>query len=261
MTAASAPSLHPNYRFVLDQALLLSQRADPMVLDYGCGAGQVVEEGRRRGMNVYGVEAFYEGADSIVVVRAKGMLNTVVFPLEGDRIPFPDNTFDVVVCNQVFEHVIDLERVLREIHRVLKTNGVLLALFPSRDVIREGHIGIPLAHWFPKGSRVRYWYTLALRSLGLGLDKGGRTRVEWTEHWLDWLDRFTFYRSYRVIRDTFELCLAPMNHIEDTYVVYRLRGHRIGRVVEWLVGFPPFAMSVRQACRSLSSMAFTVTKQ
>ena len=45
---------------------------------------------------------------------------------------------------------------------------LLLSIFPSRDVFREGHIGIPFSHWFQKESRVRFYYTWALRGLGLG---------------------------------------------------------------------------------------------
>jgi ubiquinone/menaquinone biosynthesis C-methylase UbiE len=39
------------------------------------------------------------------------------------QIPFPDNTFDVVFCNHVLEHVEDDLKACSEINRVLKTNG------------------------------------------------------------------------------------------------------------------------------------------
>lgn len=46
------------------------------------------------------------------------------------HIPFPDNTFDVVFCNHVLEHVEDDRRCLREIYRVLKPGGWALLQSP-----------------------------------------------------------------------------------------------------------------------------------
>jgi SAM-dependent methyltransferase len=45
-------------------------------------------------------------------------------------LTLPDASFDLVVCNEVFEHVPDLGRVLAEIARILRPGGVLLATFP-----------------------------------------------------------------------------------------------------------------------------------
>lgn len=66
------------------------------------------------------------------------------------RIPFDDNTFDMVAANQVMEHVEDLALTFAEINRIIKPNGRCLVLFPDSSVIREGCCGIPFAHWFGK---------------------------------------------------------------------------------------------------------------
>ena len=46
------------------------------------------------------------------------------------NIPYPDDTFDVVYCSHVLEHVPDDRRAIRELYRVLKTNGWALILAP-----------------------------------------------------------------------------------------------------------------------------------
>ena len=53
--------------------------------------------------------------------------------------------FDLVLSNQVIEHVEDLDAVLCEIHRVLKPGGAFLSLFPSKDVIRKTIVASPFS--------------------------------------------------------------------------------------------------------------------
>ncbi|MGY6559410.1 MAG: class I SAM-dependent methyltransferase [Nitritalea sp.] len=49
-------------------------------------------------------------------------------------IPFPDDSFDVVICNHVLEHVTDDIQACREIHRVLKPGGWSLLQSPVYDI-------------------------------------------------------------------------------------------------------------------------------
>jgi SAM-dependent methyltransferase len=49
---------------------------------------------------------------------------------DGIRLPFPDESFDSVLCNQVLEHVFTPEDFLSEIRRVLKPGGKLLLTVP-----------------------------------------------------------------------------------------------------------------------------------
>ncbi len=50
----------------------------------------------------------------------------------GESIPYPDASFDVVVSDNVFEHLDNPLAVFREVHRVLRPGGVLLAKTPNR---------------------------------------------------------------------------------------------------------------------------------
>lgn len=49
---------------------------------------------------------------------------------DGNNLPFPDQSFDGVICNQVLEHVFTPDRFLGEIKRVLKPRGRLLLTVP-----------------------------------------------------------------------------------------------------------------------------------
>lgn len=224
------PAIDVTNRFVLAFAL----RHGGRVLDYGCGAGRVVRNGRAQGLDIFGTDVFYGGSQSKAEAEASGLFGDMIRDMTDGRIPFADGTFDVVTNNQVMEHVEDLDATLREIHRVLKPGGTVLSVFPSKDVWREGHIGIPFAHWFARGSRLRFLYTWALRAAGLGTWKEqAPTPKQWAVDKLDWIDRWTRYRSRREIFDTYDRYFRSELRERD-YIRYRLTV-RAGAVRGWLI--------------------------
>ena len=193
----TASGLDVTSRFVLDFARrFASAHPGAAILDFGCGAGRLVRAGIQAGLAIRGADVFYAGASDRAEAQALGLLGTAIVEIHGGRLPFADASFDLVVNNQVMEHVADLDGALGEIHRALKPGGVVLSLFPARDVWREGHIGIPFAHRLPRGSRVRFGYTVALRALGLGTWKEqAPNRRQWARDKLAWIDAHTHYRS------------------------------------------------------------------
>jgi SAM-dependent methyltransferase len=205
-------------RYVLDFA----QRHGGRILDYGCGAGRLVAAGRHAGLDVYGVDVFYGGSKARAEAEGTGLFGAAIREMEHGRIPFADHSFDLVTNNQVMEHVEDLHDTLAEIYRVVKPGGTVLSIFPSKDVWREGHIGIPFSHWFPKRSRARFYYTWALRAAGLGTWKEqAPTRRQWAVDKLEWIDQWTRYRSRREIFIAYDRFFD--NELrESDYICYRL---------------------------------------
>jgi SAM-dependent methyltransferase len=251
--------LHVNHRYLLDW-VRIHNPPGAKILDYGCGGGGLVEAGRQEGLDVYGVELFYAGSDARVHAGERGLLGVWVHELEEQqRIPFPDESFDVVVTNQVLEHVEDIDVVLEEVHRVLRHGGHLLALFPSKWVLREGHIGVPFVHWFGRGSSVRRKYTTLARALGLGYFKGNQTRSEWVEEKLDWLDRFTFYRNRSAIHESLSRHFDIV-HIEAPYAAYRLR-QTPWRGLGGIVVMAPFSAAMGALVRMLSGYVIVGTRR
>ena len=67
-----------------------------------------------------------------------------------ERLSIPDGSVDVVICNQVYEHVPDPERLIHEIHRVLKPGGYCYFAGPNLLFPIEPHIFWPFVHWLPR---------------------------------------------------------------------------------------------------------------
>ena len=211
-------------RFVLDFARRYgAEHPGAAMLDFGCGAGRLVEAARAAGLNMLGADVFYGGSNAHAEANESGRLGESIHEIREGRLPFADAAFSLVVNNQVMEHVEDLDASLREIHRVLQPGGTLLSLFPSVDVWREGHIGIPFSHRFRRGSRARFLYTWTLRACGFGTWKEqAPTARQWALDKLRWIDTYTRYRTRAEIFSAYaryfrtELC-------EPDYIAYRLR--------------------------------------
>ncbi|MEO6098406.1 MAG: class I SAM-dependent methyltransferase [Fibrobacteria bacterium] len=104
-------------------------RPDAKLLDLACWDGApTAHYGQELGIkDLHGLDFFdtqIEKARSIGVTVAK-------CDLEASAFPYPDNTFDLAVANQVFEHLKQIYRPLSELHRVLKPGGVLVFSVPN----------------------------------------------------------------------------------------------------------------------------------
>jgi 2-polyprenyl-3-methyl-5-hydroxy-6-metoxy-1,4-benzoquinol methylase len=69
---------------------------------------------------------------------------------DGVNICFNDNSFDVIICSQVYEHVPDANKLLSEIHRTLKPNGVCYFAASNRMNIHEPHYNLPFLSIIPR---------------------------------------------------------------------------------------------------------------
>src|ERR1700761_6392863 len=123
-----------NYSYLLERALASTCASAPTILDFGSGQGQFIALALENGVDVYGVDvAGIETSDRVRLIVE-------------DRIPFADCSFDVVISNQVFEHIRHPRGFISEIHRVLKPGGTFIALFPDNTVWFEGHVGLYFVH-------------------------------------------------------------------------------------------------------------------
>jgi SAM-dependent methyltransferase len=248
--------LHVNYAFCLDMATRL--RPGGRYLDYGCGGGETVAAGVTRGLDVYGSEIFYEGAPATrAMAQSTGLLGERILPMNAGHLPFEDRYFDFVFHNQVFEHVPDIDLALSEIYRVLKPNGLMLSVFPCREVLWDGHCGVPFIHWFHPQSRIAYLWMVTVRRLGIGYHKKDKKPEQWAKDFIQWIHNWCHYRSLRELRSAFWNRRFTFESHEIDYIRFRLayRGRQ-----RWTPGFVAVEPVSRWLLRRLASMVILSSK-
>ena len=96
------------------------------VLDVGCGGGLACEFLAKRGADVSGIDLSFNSIKAAQEQAKKSYLKIDYQSGVAENLPYPENTFDVVVCFDVLEHVENWQRVIREISRVLNKGGIFL---------------------------------------------------------------------------------------------------------------------------------------
>lgn len=191
----------PSYvwRMGQERRLQMIRRAVPpmasaaRVLEDGCGVGIYLAP-LRRAFNtpwVYGLE--YDFARAAEAGQRHAPAQVVCGA--GERLPYPPNTFDVILSNEVIEHVQDDRQALVEMARVLKPGGRLILFCPNRWYFVETHGiywrgryhfgNIPLVNYLPDiwrnrlAPHVRAYTAHGLRRLlaGLPLQIVAQTRI------------------------------------------------------------------------------------
>lgn len=97
------------------------------ILDIGCGNCQMLNKLKELGHKVYGLDL-----SPIRVLKNRKKLRNIEFGY-AEEIPFEDNFFDIVIAQEVLEHVLDLKKTLGEIKRVLKNNGETYIQVPCKN--------------------------------------------------------------------------------------------------------------------------------
>ena len=103
------------------------------ILENGCGVGMYVEHLTPFNGKITGLEFDYERAAD-AGSRSPRILNGA-----GEHLPFPSNSFDLILSHEVIEHVQNDVLAIREIVRTLRPGGRLTLFCPNRGYPFETH--------------------------------------------------------------------------------------------------------------------------
>ena len=136
-----------------------------------------------------GMEPLYKNARIEIVSFDIYASPFVQFIADAHRIPLPDESFDAAIIQAVLEHVLVPEKVISEIYRILKVNGLVYAETPFFQHVHEG--AYDFTRFTESGHRYLFRRFELLRS---GASAGAGTELLWS------LDNFFrgLFRSKRL---------------------------------------------------------------
>lgn len=123
------------------------------VVDIGCSGGIIADALAAAGADVLGVDIDVPG-----LAKAQQNYGSTVSFLCGDSsaLPLADASADVVVCNHIYEHVVDPWALVREMSRIVRLDGVLYLGLGNRLGLMEPHYRLPFLSWLPRRLAHRY---------------------------------------------------------------------------------------------------------
>jgi len=134
-------------------------RSQGRILEDGCGVGMYVAHLKPFGGLVFGLEYDFER------VREAHQHSDLLACAAGEGLPYPAETFDLILSHEVLEHVRDDAQAVREIVRAMKPGGRLVLFVPNRGYPFETHGiywrgkyrfgNIPLVNYLPRKWRDR----------------------------------------------------------------------------------------------------------
>lgn len=120
------------------EKLLIDLNKNSQILDAGCGGGD-----KTHNMALTSPDLNFWGADLSIelgqIARETKLLNNLNY-IRSDiaNLPFNNETFDVIICDQVLHHTKDPDKTLQEFYRILKKNGILLTyVYKKKSLPRE----------------------------------------------------------------------------------------------------------------------------
>jgi len=142
-------------RWLQDLIVYLASHYDiktqPLILDFGCGTGELTVLMNKLGFQAIGLDKHRKHLELAKILAKENNLPETTFILnEDNKLPFDDNSFDIIMMFSVLEHLSDavLKWLLPELRRVCR--GIVYLLVPNKLKIGDDHTGLRFVPWMPR---------------------------------------------------------------------------------------------------------------
>jgi ubiquinone/menaquinone biosynthesis C-methylase UbiE len=151
------------------------------VLDVGCGDAGALIAFAEKGAQCAGIECFDTSLERGRLRAADHGVEVDLRKGVAESIPFPDASFDLVMLDNVLEHVTDRPGTLREVRRVLKPGGLLYMVTPKPfslySLWNDPHYDLAGLVLMPRSMQI--WYFEKIRGGGKGTYDVGVIPTRW----------------------------------------------------------------------------------
>lgn len=142
------PKIDKMLAILKDAGVISDTDKKQVALDVGCSKGLFTSAFADYFVSVIGVDI---DTHAIPMAQKENNLENVHFSYADSlNLPFQNGSIDLILCNHVYEHVPDPEKLFSEIYRVLKADGICYLGAASRLTLIEPHYHLLFLSWLPK---------------------------------------------------------------------------------------------------------------
>jgi len=118
-------NLQTNLEFLAQVNML---RPGDRILEIGCGIGTVVHELSNKGHDIIGIDI----SDEAIEYGRKKYSDIRLEVQAAETLPYEDESFEIVLSFDLFEHIAAIDKHISEVRRVLRTGGYYLFQTPNK---------------------------------------------------------------------------------------------------------------------------------
>jgi 2-polyprenyl-3-methyl-5-hydroxy-6-metoxy-1,4-benzoquinol methylase len=106
--------------FMLEKVLDNISTKDKKILDIGAGDGYILKKTKSKNLTALDLSE-----DNILHLQ-KNNIETYKLDISSDELPFKNGTFDIIIMNEVIEHIFDCQTSINNVFKMLKKNGFFI---------------------------------------------------------------------------------------------------------------------------------------
>lgn len=134
---------HEGLAEYLDAAIAKIGQADFSFLDAGCGNGIYLKYIKEKypEAKLFG----FDFSETIVEIARRNTINVEIKSGNLEAAPYGGETFDLILCTQVIEHLLDDKKGVSELYRILKPGGYLVISTDNKNNLVSRFLNLPIA--------------------------------------------------------------------------------------------------------------------